>query len=96
MYWGLAANLSSKHFSLTCTNFEGVIGSCLYSFKLFLPAEQFFGNSVASWLGSKVNETGIWPSPGAMLTISLGEMFDPSTLYIIAGKGLEDSFNSLF
>ena len=29
----------------------------------------FLGNASASQLGSKVEETGIWPSPDAILTI---------------------------
>ena len=46
-------------------------------------------------LGSEVKEKGIWPSLGAMLTISQGNIFGPSTLCITAGKGKEDFFNSL-
>ena len=46
-------------------------------------------------LGSEVKETGIWPSLGAMLTISQGNIFSPSTLCITVGKGKEDFFNSL-
>ena len=38
-YWGLAANLSSQHFSLACTYFEGVNGISLSSLKWFLPLE---------------------------------------------------------
>ena len=38
-YWGLAANLSSQHFSLACTYFEGVNGISLSSIKWFLPLE---------------------------------------------------------
>ena len=49
----------------------------------------------ASELGSKVKETGIWPSPGAILTISMGDMFGPSTLYMTVGKCEEHYFNSL-
>ena len=57
--------------------------------------EQSLGNASASQSSSKVKETGIWPSPGATITISLGDMFGPSTLYMTGGKVEEDSFNSI-
>ena len=46
-------------------------------------------------LGCEVKETGISPSPGAMLTISLQDMSGPSILCITVGKGKKDIFISL-
>ena len=95
IYWGSAANLSSQHFSLACTCFEGVIGIYISSLKWFLPMEQSLGNASASQSCSEVKVTAIWPSPGAILTISLKDMLGRSTLYLTVGKCGEDSFNSL-
>ena len=52
-------------------------------------------NASAFRLGFKVKETVIWPSPGTILTISLEDMFGPSTVYMIVQKGEEESFNPL-
>ena len=57
MYWELEANLSSKHFSLSCTYFEVVIGLSLSSLKWFIPVEYCLGNARASQLGSEVKVT---------------------------------------
>ena len=69
IYGGLAANMSLQHFSLTCIYFESVIRISISLLKWFLPMKYFLGNASASQLGSKVEETGIWPSPDAILTI---------------------------
>ena len=50
---------------------------------------------VLSQLGSEVKQTGIWRSPGGILTISLGDMFGPTTLHMTVGKCEKDSFKSL-
>ena len=95
IYWGLAVNLSSQHFSLTCAYFEGVIGISFSSLKWFLPVEQSLGNASASQLDSEVKEARIWHSLGAIITISVGDMLGQSTSYMIAGKGVEHFFNHL-
>ena len=95
MYWQLAENLLSQHFSLVSTYFNGVIWSFLLWLKYFIPVEKSSQNAGASQLGCKVNETRIWPSLGAMLTTSLKDMFVPSVLYIRIGKATEDSSNLL-
>ena len=43
----------------------------------------------------KQKKTWISPSPGAILTISLRDMFGPSTLYLTVGKDGDYLFNSL-
>ena len=93
MYWGLAVNLSSQHFGLTCIYFEGVIGISYSTLKWFRPVEKSLGNLSTFQFWSK-KKPGTQPSPGATLTIWLRDMFGPSTLHITAGKGEED-FNSL-
>ena len=78
MYWELEANLSSQHFSLAWTYFEGVNGLSLSSLKWFIPVEYSLGNTMASQLGSEVKETGIRHSLGAMLTIWLEDILGQS------------------
>ena len=90
MYWELEANLSSQHFSLACTDFKGVIGFFPVLIKMIIPVEYSLGNRRASQLGSEVKETGSWPSPGAMLTISLEDILSPSIIHTTVGKGKED------
>lgn len=55
MYWGLAVNLSSQHFGLTCIYFEGVIGISYFTLKWFLPVGKFSGNSSTFKFWSKKN-----------------------------------------
>ena len=57
VYWGLAVNLSSQHFSLEY--FEGVIRIPFSSLKWFLSVEQSLGNASASQLDSEVKEARI-------------------------------------
>ena len=75
--------------------FKGVIGIYLSSLKRFFPDNYSLRNASASKLGSDVKETGIWHSPGAMLTMPLTDMFGPWPLSITVGKGKEDFFNFL-
>ena len=71
---------------MTSTYFEVVIGLFLSSLKWCIPADYSLGNARPSQLSSDVNKRGIWPSPGAMLTISLKDILGPSTLCIRLGK----------
>ena len=89
-------NLSSQHFSLASTYFEDAIGISLSLLKWFLSAEFSLGNVNDSQLGSQVKESEIWLSPGAILTISPGDLLGLSTLYMTVGKSGEDLFNFLF
>ena len=53
MYCGLAVNLSSQHFGLTCIYFEGVIGISYSTLKWFRPVEKSLGNSSTFQFWSK-------------------------------------------
>ena len=91
--------ISSKSTITTCQSSMHIFWGCYRNFSflikvvsshtiVFRKCKCF---SIRFWSRKK----GIWPFPGAILTISLGDMFGPSTLYMTVGKGGEGSVNSL-